>query len=366
MGRILLLIFGLLCLCLIIFCCIGIMIYAFLLNSPDGALHTPSAPSAGSPATVTPQFQVTAEVPTVVVTPQVQVPAATCPDVMTSVLKAGEGDSYGPGSDYSDNPTDQTLVIYSVDGNQISNPYYSSVPNKLRSMQLDTQSQQAAWDLFTELIPLDDRQMVSKYMVFTDGPSNILAAVEQAPDDPNKWAVELDSADLADKKILVFTLIHEYGHLLTLNASQVPPNMAVFNNPNDDNLYEREVAACTTYFPGEGCSLSDSYINTFYDRFWQQIVKEWQPIDDLSYQDDQSEYYDQLYAFYQKHQDQFVDDYAATDPSEDMAETFAYFVLSPKPKGNTIYEQKMLFYYNYPELVQIREQILQGLCQIKP
>ena len=45
-----------------------------------------------------------------------------------------------------------------------------------------------------------------------------------------------------------------------------------------------------------------------------------------------------------------------------VAETFAYFVYSPKPTGNTIKDQKILFFYNYPEFVQARDQILNNTC----
>ena len=109
--------------------------------------------------------------------------------------------------------------------------------------------------------------MVSEYEVFTDGPSNVLAAVEQSDNDPDKWMIEIDVEDLQDKDELAFTFVHEDGHLLTLNSEQVPPDVKVFNDPNNDALYNREAAACPTYFTDEGCSKPNSYINTFYGRF---------------------------------------------------------------------------------------------------
>ena len=77
--------------------------------------------------------------------------------------------------------------------------------------------------------------MVSEYEVFTDGPSNVLAAVEQSDNDPDKWVVEIDVEDLQDKDELAFTVVHEDGHLLTLNSEQVPPDIKVFNDPNNDD-----------------------------------------------------------------------------------------------------------------------------------
>ena len=355
--RIIIIILGILLFCCIATCCIGGATYFYL--TQNNKILAP-------PTYIPPQTNV--EPPTVL--HLTETPVAACPNLMADIVQASQGNVYGSGADSggasSKNTDWQTLVIYQVDGNQIINPSYEKVSKDLKSLQQDTASQQDAWNLFIGLIPPEDRQMVSEYQVFTDGPSNILAAVEQAPNDPAKWMIEVDEADLQNKKELVFTLVHEYAHLLTLNADQVLPDIAVFNNPDDQNLYDKEVAACPTYFPSEGCSKPNSYINTFYNRFWVNIVDEWQKIDALSTASDQNPYYDKLYAFYQAHQDQFVDDYAATNASEDMAETFAYFVFSPKPTGDSIRGQKILFFYDYPELIQLRSQILKNLCTLNP
>ena len=61
-----------------------------------------------------------------------------------------------------------------------------------------------------------------------------------------------------------------------------------------------------------------------------------------------------------------MDDYAVTDISEDIAETWAFFVLSPRPQGDTMADQKLLFFYQYPELVQVRQHILENLCKVQP
>ena len=297
-----------------------------------------------------------------------------CPDKMEAIIRANQGSVYGPDSSSGNpnsgnissdsNPNTTTLVTYQVNGNQISDPAYKKVSKNLKKDQQDIASQEQAWQFFTLLIPLQNRRMVSEYEVFTDGPDNVMAAVEQTDDDPAKWIMEIDEEDLQDKNELAFTLVHEDGHLLTLNSQQVPPDIKVFNDPNNDALYNREAAACPTYFTGEGCSKPDSYINQFYDRFWTPIAGEWEKIDRHSNDSDPTEYYDMLYAFYKKHPDQFVDDYATTDPSEDMAETFAYFVYSPKPAGHAIRDQKILFFYDYPEFVLARDQILNNKCSV--
>ena len=45
-----------------------------------------------------------------------------------------------------------------------------------------------------------------------------------------------------------------------------------------------------------------------------------------------------------------------------MAETWAYFVLNPKPPADSIAHRKILFYYSFPELVGLRDRISSNLC----
>ena len=121
------------------------------------------------------------------------------------------------------------------------------------------------------------------------------------------------------------------------------------------------MAACPVYFPGEGCSRKNSYINAFYNQFWADIYEEFQ---DINLIEDDDEYYEALDEFYYKYEDYFVTDYAVTNPEEDIAEAFTFFVLSPRPAGNTIAEEKILFFYNYPELVDLRDEIINGICSL--
>jgi hypothetical protein len=154
-------------------------------------------------------------------------------------------------------------------------------------------------------------------------------------------------------------LIHEFGHLVTLDPLQVPPSQPVFDNPHSDAIYRQEVDACQTYFSGEGCSLPDSYINSFFERFWPDIYQEWLAVDDIH---GEKEYYSALGDFYKKYKDQFVSDYAPSNPAEDIAETFTFFMIKPRPTGDSIADQKVLFFYEYPEMIKLRSQIARRLC----
>jgi hypothetical protein len=285
-----------------------------------------------------------------------------CPNVTADIIQSAQGDVYKPDDTEYVEPKTYYLVTYLVQGDQIVSPKFNSVPNNLTSEQKDTKDQQKAWKLFAALIPQQDRQTVSEFVVFTDGESNTLAAVDYAKSDPTRWAIQVDIADLKDEHALAFTIVHEFAHLLTLNSSQVAFDADIAQHPDDQNLLNQKAALCNAYFTGTGCSLPDSYVNVFYNRFWTDINADWQKVDALQYEDDAA-YYNGLYDFYLKHRGQFVDDYAVTHPTEDIAESFAYFIFSPKPAGNSIKEQKIKFFYEYPELAELRNQILGGACE---
>ncbi len=219
------------------------------------------------------------------------------------------------------------------------------------------------WNYFAALIPPDQRAMLTEFSIVSDGADNTLAAVVQTDDDATRWRLEVDGADADDYYYLSFTLVHEFAHLLTLNASQVPPNLAVFNNPEDNDIYLKALSACDAYFPGEGSSNPDSYINAFYDQFWTDIYDEW---NDINLEEDSDKYQEKLDDFYFKYEDQFLDDYATTHPVEDIAEAFSFFVFSEQPRNNSIASQKISFFYQYPELVQLRDQILTNVCENFP
>ena len=292
--------------------------------------------------------------------------APSCLNELSAILREGN-DEHLPLSSFpsvdTSNSVDIPLVTYQVNGDQLSAPALENVPPALIPYQREFNTQQAAWKLFTAMIPADQRRMLAEFIIMTDGPGGVLSAVEQTPNNPARWILETDIADSLDTKNLAFTLLHESGHLLTLNSSQVPPDLPVFDNPNSARTRDRAIAACGTYFPGEGCSLATSYVNNFFDKFWNDLYGEWSGIDRI---DDPDRRDARLHSFYRKYNEQFVDSYAATSPVEDIAETWAYFVLSAQPSGQSILDQKMSFFYAYPHLATLRQQIRSGLCRVRP
>ena len=256
--------------------------------------------------------------------------------------------------------TDFTLVTYSVSGDSITNPLkVNPIPPKLKTYQDDTAAQKKMWRFFTDIIPANLRTQVTQFAVFTDGPNNSLGAVEQT-DNPRHWKLEMDIQDSQNFADLSSTLVHEFAHLLTLNDTQVTPDMQVFDHPNDKKLFDQGEANCPAYFLFEGCSQTDSYINRFYKRFWTEIYAEWKQIHSET---NEAKLDQDLEDFYDRNKDQFVSSYAVTSPEEDIAETFMYFIFTPKPSGTSVADQKISFFYDEGKMKDLRETLLSQLCR---
>ena len=321
------------------------------------ATPTPS-PSATSTPTLTPTLPPTFT-PTAVF-------ESACPLLLADIINSGTSDVYIQSGRLDKNFKEQGsifLVTYEITGDRISGPHIEPVPDELEDERNDRSTHESIWKYFASIVPGDRRSFVSEFSVFTDGRGNHLAAVSPTFLDDEQWTLYVDILDSEDYYDLTYTLIHEEGHLLTLNAEQVPPSDAISKFPDNETVYKQEVSACPQYFTGEGCSNPDSYINQFFDRFWTHLYTEWEQID---LEDDEDARSIMLEDFYKVYQDQFLSDYAPTSPAEDIAESWTFFVLSPKPELNSIASEKILFFYEYPELVELRTQILEQVCMEFP
>ncbi len=285
---------------------------------------------------------------------------ASCPVITGQIIELAVSGGEGV-EDLRDE--ELVIVIYTVEGEDIFEPVYEDVPADLQDAQEDAETHQQLWEYFLALIPMEQRVSIAEYAITTDGQGGTLASVSQTTYDPSLWVLHVDIADTADYHELTYTLVHEFAHLLTLGPDQVTPSLAVFNNPDDNNIYLKEVSACPDYFPGEGCANADSYIDDFYYEFWDELREEWDPINLEEDEDSRTELVDE---FYSRYEDRFVTSYAATNPEEDIAEAFTFFVFSPKPAGDTIAEEKILFFHQYPELVALRATILNNMCASFP
>lgn len=268
------------------------------------------------------------------------------------------------------------LISYYIDNEELVNPYTEKIDKKqlkkvfkgdkelqdyITSSQEDTEYHEMLWDLYSTLIPVQYREQIKEFNIITDGYDHALAHVMQHPDYPEEWTLSLDALDSEvyfDE--MMKTLIHETVHVLTLNDSQVPVDEKYFDalmNEKDVSKYEEK---CKSLFLIEGCAKEDSYVNQFYAKFWADIEQEWLEKNvetDLGAQ----------VSFFEQHQDKFVSEYATTSVTEDLAETMTMFILSDSKTVQASQEikyQKIAFFYQFPELVQMRADVLSGLYEL--
>ncbi len=242
----------------------------------------------------------------------------------SSDVEEPAGDGSETDSESSDGTTD--------DGGQPADEvsiFYDVQPDLSLSPEPKPEHQKL-WEMFVTVISKEfAAERVAGFWVYDDFNSGVSAAVREATA-TGKWNVEFNLAETGDMRELIHTMIHEYGHLLTLNDTQVEGGVG---------------GACPRFRYYSGCAKPDSYLDAFYTKFWQKYGE----------QSMQIEIEEDL--FDTQPADTFVDYYAATNMLEDMADTWAAFVLREKPTGDTEADAKIRFFYDYPELVQERDRI---------
>ena len=174
------------------------------------------------------------------------------------------------------------------------------------------------WFSYAWLIPEYARSDMNRFEVFESGDTlaHVYIHDEEAASD---WTLGMNNENIELASETMITYIHEFAHLLSLRETEVD--------------YYYPDSGCETLFVDETCYFEDAYIADYYDQFYSDGALE-------------------------ATEDNYVSDYASTSITEDFAETFAHFVLSPEPAGDTVVAEKILFFYQYEDLITLRAEIL--------
>ncbi|MDO9590624.1 MAG: NADH:ubiquinone oxidoreductase subunit 4 (chain M) [Microcella sp.] len=188
------------------------------------------------------------------------------------------------------------------------------------------------WNQFVRMVGADVvGDSIIQYRAGDAPRSDTLAYVYQDLN-PQYWTLAVNLATADDPQLLMATLIHEYAHVFSF----------------DSRDFDRKATTCDTLDLFEGCAASDSYLYEFYDRFWSGYTDA-VDVENLDA--------DAAWSFYLANEDDFVSDYAATNLGEDFAESFMTFVIENSFDGPSVAAQKLRFFTQYPELVELREHI---------
>jgi|GEM_PF-1720134 len=223
---------------------------------------------------------------------------------------------------------------------------YDVVNGSLRERDGDVDSalDEDIWELFEEVAGKEFvEDYVVEYFSFDNEEDDTEAYVQASDESIAHWRFAINRAGKegylkGDKEFdqTVFeTVVHEFAHILNFNPTQV-----------DENVSRRN---CRTHYVAEGCPKGDSYYALFVERFWSEK--------DIEGVEEDEDYAEELY---EDNTEKFVSGYAATDPGEDFAETFAFFVSEQTAYGNDGRDggDKILWMYDQDDLVQWRSDIL--------
>lgn len=231
--------------------------------------------------------------------------------------------------------------------NLVLKPLLPIIESNPTSSELETYEK--IWREIKDKVGTNLLASLDSFIVYSDGKDETLAYVNYIDDKASRWYMAIDIEDSINmednslKEDFYFTIVHELAHVITLNDTQ-----AIYNSePSFGKYFEEDISFN-----------EDSYLNEFYNRFWTYSIDESRIIQNLDNEDIR-------YKFFLRHENSFVTDYAATSPSEDIAESFAYFVINEKPMGNEIWEQKIRFFYEFEELVEIKNNIRKRLSSLE-
>ena len=244
-------------------------------------------------------------------------------DAYTIRYLGGDEEGFGYRS-----PRERTLAVYQIRAGGALTP---DPANDLSGGAWSETELLGLWEEMCTLLPEGAFEGFDQVTVFTDGPEETVAYVWALDDAGARWEIAVDPADAEDREYFVETVLHEYFHYLSLNDTQV--------------IYTSEQTLDTYNEPGM-VTLADSYLNDFYQEFWTGYLDDCLACDDT-------------YNFFLRHCDDFITPYASTDPSEDICESFAFFVLRPRDfrADEDVWSRKLDFFYQYPKLVAFREEV---------
>lgn len=192
------------------------------------------------------------------------------------------------------------------------------------------------YETFVKMVPRKWREDVTVVEVYEN---NFSAAYVNAIGDKfEEQLLGINVDDVNESKFgIVSVLVHELGHIFSLNKAQYI-----------DTDCEEEV-----YGNSLECFIEDSYLNQFYKAFYLDIPQDWRNNDNKSEKD--------FNKFYELNQENYVDTYAVNNLYEDFAESFRLFVSDYFPEDENPYDNKILFFYQYPELVLLRTELIKNI-----
>lgn len=190
------------------------------------------------------------------------------------------------------------------------------------------------WSEIVQIIPQEQSdRILNSFMIINKKNDDTLAYVENEEDSPKFLMAVNEPMHLGtDKLERDLTIVHEFMHMLVLEQAK--------NIDYNDN----SKPICNGTIDEDFCFKNNSIYHSFITNFWTKS--------DLANYNNSN--------FYEKNQNRFVTEYAASSPHEDISESFAYWVISDKISKDIIGD-KQSFFGKYSNLVALKAHIRRAI-----
>ncbi|NEW63126.1 hypothetical protein GMA11_06920 [Granulicatella sp. zg-ZJ] len=206
---------------------------------------------------------------------------------------------------------------------------------------------------FLEIVPAEYREHLTDYHVYQTGASYMFIIpprkeVQSAYSLGVGHLEEIISLDKQNSKsryeFEMPFIVNALGHLLYTMPNQID----VEANVGQQISFSESIQKTFN---------KDSYLRQFFTEYWKNVDLKWIDVDETTWEAERQ--------FFKLNKDNFVSLYARKDIYEDFAESFKYFVLTKSTDLDVTkpYTQKILFFYQYPELVELRTLILTKMVE---
>ena len=213
-----------------------------------------------------------------------------------------------------------------------------------QAIQTPAASHQAYVDRLFELLPEEYHEYFVEFVVFETSDDWVDAFVETMLPYRSQWRYGINETIFADPISDPFQselLVHEFAHVFSMHE--------VFTATNQPRT-------CHEFFTESGCVSPDTMYGKFLSQFWSE-----EKLDTVLAISESRNRTRDIERFYTRNQDSFVTAYAASQPAEDFAESFAHFVLYDDESFGVIADQKIQFFNRFSKSRALKSEILSDL-----
>lgn len=191
-----------------------------------------------------------------------------------------------------------------------------------------------------EIFPSQYGEKLREFLVFKDTAGEFGAFVKTISPTHTFWTFAVSSDLLGKEKTELSKelIVHELAHIISYESVVGLPLPAT--------------ASCHTYFKKRGCPKENSYLAIFVKEFWsdsdldraEQFKKAKNP---LVMADD----------YFETTAEEYISGYAALSPEEDLAESFAQYVIARESRKNTTVSKKTWWFEQFSDLQDVRDSV---------